>query len=160
MFLFHSYIDSPYLFRRQTESESFFNSVEKAAVRKRVNAGQATTNAPVLKRHHPVHALGERARLWVAHERSSRPPRLPAGRRQRVNVKHTDRRCGAGSRLPVGSSANRTRRIADQRAGDGHALLLPAGELRRAVSETRAKPQLFHPVLRFGRGAFVALPSD
>ena len=37
------------------------------------------------------------------------------------------------SRLPVGSSANITRRARDERAGDGDALLLAAGELGRAV---------------------------
>ena len=37
------------------------------------------------------------------------------------------------SRLPVGSSANITLGPRDERAGDGDALLLAAGELRRAV---------------------------
>ena len=34
----------------------------------------------------------------------------------------------AGSRLPVGSSANRIFRLAHYRAGDAHALLLAAGQ--------------------------------
>ena len=37
------------------------------------------------------------------------------------------------SRLPVGSSASTRAGLIDQRAGDGHALLLPAGHLRGLV---------------------------
>ena len=38
-----------------------------------------------------------------------------------------------GSRFPVGSSARSRSGLVHERAGDGHALLLAAGELRRAV---------------------------
>ena len=37
------------------------------------------------------------------------------------------------STLPVGSSASSTRRLDEQRPGDGGALLLAAGELRRLL---------------------------
>ena len=43
------------------------------------------------------------------------------------------------SRLPVGSSASRMRGPADDGAGDGDALLLAAGELRREVVHARAQ---------------------
>ena len=43
------------------------------------------------------------------------------------------------SRLPVGSSARIDVRIVDQGAGDGDALLLAAGELRRAVFQPVAQ---------------------
>ena len=46
------------------------------------------------------------------------------------------------SRLPVGSSANITRRPRDEGAGDGDALLLAAGELGRAVREAVVRPTL------------------
>ena len=43
------------------------------------------------------------------------------------------------SRLPVGSSANTTAGPVHERAGDGDALLLAAGELGRAVGEPVAE---------------------
>ena len=49
------------------------------------------------------------------------------------------------SRFPVGSSASRQRRLARERACDGDALLLTAGELRGNVMAARGEPdQLQH----------------
>ena len=46
------------------------------------------------------------------------------------------------SRLPVGSSASNKRRLVDQRAGDGHALLLPAGKLVGMMIGALARPTI------------------
>jgi hypothetical protein len=50
------------------------------------------------------------------------------------------------SRLPVGSSARRARG-AGERAGDGHALLLAAGELRGEVLHARGEADFLQRVL-------------
>ena len=47
----------------------------------------------------------------------------------------------AWSRLPVGSSARISAGIGDQRPGDGHALLLAAGQLRRLVVDAVAEAE-------------------
>ena len=47
------------------------------------------------------------------------------------------------SRLPVGSSASSSDGFVDQRAGDGHALLLAARELIRVVIDARAEADGF-----------------
>ena len=46
------------------------------------------------------------------------------------------------SRLPVGSSASRMRGLPDDRAGNRHALLLAARELRRKVVHARRQADL------------------
>ena len=54
------------------------------------------------------------------------------------------------SRLPVGSSARMQRRLGDQGAGDGHALLLAAGELGRLVVRRSPRPEALERLARHG----------
>ena len=61
------------------------------------------------------------------------------------------------SRLPVGSSARMMRRLGDQRAGDGDALLLSAGELARLMIEAIAEADALQR--RDGQRVRVALPA-
>ncbi len=56
------------------------------------------------------------------------------------------------SRLPVGSSANNTGGLVDQRAGDGDALLLAAGKLRRLVIHPVSQAHQSQQPPRLGRG--------
>ena len=49
------------------------------------------------------------------------------------------------SSAPVGSSASSSRRIVDERARDGDALLLAARELLRAMLQAVAEPDLLEP---------------
>ena len=55
------------------------------------------------------------------------------------------------SRLPVGSSARTRSRLVHERAGDGDALLLAAGELRRPVVGPVAEPERFEQGAGAGR---------
>ena len=61
------------------------------------------------------------------------------------------------SRLPVGSSASTMRRLRHERARDGDALLLAAGELVRQVSEPVAEA---HALERLARTAGPLAPAD
>ena len=76
---------------------------------------------------------------------SPRPPSSPPGCR-RVTTAST-RATRAGSRLAVGSSSSSTSGSEDQRPGQGHELLLPAGDrARRRTVEPAASPSAIqHP---------------
>ena len=63
------------------------------------------------------------------------------------------------SRLPVGSSASSRAGLVDQRAGDGHALLLAAGELvRDGGPRGRARPTVSERLQ--GPLALLVAPAD
>ena len=59
---------------------------------------------------------------------------------------------GAGIEVAGGFVGQDHERIVDQRAGDGHALLLAAGELVGPVVQAVAQPDRVRPASRSGRG--------
>ena len=94
---------------------------------------RASSNAPRLDQ---AVADADR-RAWRGRRRSAscvtRMIVMPSSRVQLLEHLRGPPRWCCESRLPVGSSANSSGGLVDQRPGDGDALLLAAGELRRVV---------------------------
>ena len=89
----------------------------------------------------PTRAHRDLARAALRERRSCVTSTSVMPRSRRLGEQQVDDlRPVASSRLPVGSSAIRMRRIGRERAGDRDALLLAAGELRRIMGDAVAEP--------------------
>ena len=88
--------------------------------------------------------VGDRGRVRVVgdhHDRLAVARRAQSRSSSRISLPVVE------SRLPVGSSAKHDRRLRDERAGDRDALLLAAGELRRAVLAPLRRARPFEQVV-------------
>ena len=132
---------------------------ELGGVQARLTAGPTLPRAPSSTGHRRVGS--PRARR-AAHDRSQRAASsgscvtttsaVPASRLSSNRSASTVAPVSA-SRLPVGSSAKRSARAADEGAGERDALLLAARELRRVVVGAVAQPDAVEQVERRGPGA-------